>query len=66
MAQVHSKLIEEITPLLQHSCHVLAYLHHIDACLMFLLYRHRRRDSKVDDGKDEKDSRHYAVSTHLC
>jgi hypothetical protein len=57
--------LEQLTgvtaPLPQHSHRVPGYMHHIDACLKFLLYWHRRRDSEVDDGKNEKDSRDYVV-----
>jgi hypothetical protein len=54
-----------IDPLPQHSYRVLG-VHHIDVCLKFLLYWHRRGDSEVNDGKDEKDSGDYVVSTHFC
>ena len=32
---------------------------------MFLSYRYRGRESEVDDGKDEKDSREYVVPPHF-
>jgi hypothetical protein len=48
------------------SYHVSGYVHHIDACLMLLLYQYRSHKSEVDDGKDEKDSRNYVVAPHFC
>jgi hypothetical protein len=65
MVQVHKKLVDGIAPPLQRSCRVLAYVRHIEACLMFLLYQHGRCDSEVNGGKDEKDRIDYVVSTHL-
>ena len=64
--ELKPQFVQLITPLPQHRYRVLGYAHNIDACLMFLLYWHRRRDGKVDDGKDEKDSIDDVVSTHFC
>jgi hypothetical protein len=33
---------------------------------MLLLYQYRSRESKVNDGKDKKDSRDYVVPPHFC
>ncbi|KAF8502751.1 hypothetical protein F5888DRAFT_1631844 [Russula emetica] len=55
-----------VPPLPQHSYHVSGYMHHIDACFTFLLYQYRSRESEVDDGKDEKDSKDYVVPLHFC
>jgi hypothetical protein len=63
--ELKPQLAQLIDPLPQYRYHVPGYVDHIDACLMFLLYWHRRRDGEVDDRKDEKDSRDNVVSTHF-
>jgi hypothetical protein len=39
-------------------------VHYIDVWLAFLLYQYRSRESEVDSGKDEKDSKEYVVPPH--
>ena len=46
------------TPLIQHSYRVLGYVRGINACLTFLSYWRRRRDSEVDNGME---ARHYCT-----
>ena len=64
--ELKPQLIQLIAPLPQHRYRILGYAPNMDACLMFLLYWHRRRDDKVDDRKDGKDSIDDVISTHFC
>ena len=65
--ELEPQLIELIAPLPQHIYRILGYVHRVEQISTFLPYPYwrRRRDSEVDDGKDEKDCRDNVVSMHF-